>query len=207
MGLVEDNSIPNLRKPFNYLNVTTYLNLKNNLVSSLANSFITALNQSEKLAWLNKLTSLLQNIQMLRNMEQIWLSDNPFYCDCEMTWMTGWLNNFTTSSGRHVIVDYQELKCHSGMMLGQPIYILDKVNMGCFLSKLTKEEKIFIGLGSELTIVINISLIIGMALRSREFKFLIHYYLKLDTVPKDDKDENVDNKEYDAFFCYRYKHF
>ena len=45
-----------------------------------------------------------------------------------------------------------------------------------------------------------------VAKNPREIKFLMYCYLKVDTVPKDDRDENVDNMEYDAFFCYRYVH-
>ena len=100
---------------------------------------------------------------------QIWLSDNPYYCNCEMIWMKEWLNNLTTSSGNHVIIDYKTLRCHSGMMKGKSIYKLTEVDMGCF-TRWTSGE--LAGLG-------------------------------LDTVPKDDKDENVNNMKYDAFFCYR----
>ena len=132
------------------------------------------------------------------------MSENPYHCDCEMTWMVGWLNNFTTITGDHVIVDYKRLKCHSGLMPGKPIYQLDKVAMGCFPPELTLWQKVGIGIGAGTACFVITILITWNLKRSREFKFFMYYYLKLDTVPKDDKDENVDNMEYDAFFCYRY---
>ena len=55
-------------------------------------------------------------------MEKIWLSSNQFHCDCDMTWMIGCLNNLTNHWNKKIIVDYQEVKCHSGMMMGKQIY-------------------------------------------------------------------------------------
>ena len=54
-----------------------------------------------------------------------------------------------------------------------------------------------------LALIVIIVLVTIIAKNSREAKFFMYYYLKLDTVPKDDKDDNVDNMQYDAFFCYR----
>ena len=110
--------------------------------------------------------------------------------------MTEWLNHLTISTGDHVIVDYKDLKCQSGKMKEKPIYKLDKGQMGCY-SRYTGDEKIALGIGVAIfSLIILLLLVI-----SGEFFF--NYYLKLDTLPKDDIDENVDNMEYDAFFCYR----
>ena len=49
----------------------------------------------------------------MSKLKQIWLSDNPYHCDCDMIWMTRWLNNFTTTTGEHIIMDYQNVTCHS----------------------------------------------------------------------------------------------
>ena len=203
----ENNKIQNLRGNAQYMTKIEFLNLKNNMISSLPDSFILTLNQSTKLKWLNlgdnELVNFPLNVKYLSHLETIWLSGNHFHCDCEMTWMIGWLNNFTTHSGKHIIYDYQEIKCYSGLMVGKPIYKLNEVEMGCFPAKLTLWQKVGIGLGSGISNLIIITLVIWMLKKSREFKFFMYYYLKLDTVPKDDKDENVDNMEYDAFFCYR----
>ena len=61
----------------------------------------------------NRLKNSPRDVQHLTNLEKIWLSGNVFHCDCEMTWMIRWLNNFTTPSRQYIIVDYQEMKCHS----------------------------------------------------------------------------------------------
>ena len=122
-----------------------------------------------------------------------------------MTWVIDWLNNFTTSSGEHVIAGYENIKCHSGMMVGVPIAQLDKVNMGCFPSKLTLRQKIAIGIAAIVAGIIIITLTALVIKRSRDVKFFFYYYFKWCTCfgPKDDKNENLDNIEYDAFLSYR----
>ena len=190
-----------------YLKSIGYLNVNSNKITIMNGSFMSALLQSQTLKWLNlafnDITNLPVNVQNLTHLEKIWLSGNPFHCDCEMTWMIGWLNNFTIPSKEHVIVDYQDIKCHSGKMKGKPIYKLNKVDLGCFPSRMTTLQKVGIGLGAMLALIVIIVLVTIIAKNSREAKFFMYYYLKLDTVPKDDKDDNVDNMQYDAFFCYR----
>ena len=206
---LENNKIKTLLGNAKYLNRISHLNLRHNILSLLPDSFITEIHQSENLKQLNlahnEFTHLSVSVQKLTNLKKIWLGGNPFHCDCEMIWMIGWLNNFTTITREHVIVDYEDITCQSGMMKGKPIYKLNDVEMGCFPRTLTLWQKVGIGLGGGIAALTITSLIIWTLKRSRQFKFFVYYYLKLDTVPKDDKDENVDNMEYDAFFCFRYK--
>ena len=87
-------------------------------------------------------------------------------------------------------------------MKGKLLYLLDQVEMGCFPSKWTIWQKVGVGMGAVIAVAaVTISIIATK--RSREVKFLMYYYLRLDTVPKDDKNENVNNMKYDAYFCYR----
>ena len=65
-----------------------------------------------------------------------------------MTWMIGWLNNFTTSAGEHVVQDYQDLRCHSGAAMEMPIYKLNEIIWGCYSKGLTIWQKVLIGTGS-----------------------------------------------------------
>ena len=99
-------------------------------------------------------------------------------------------------------MDYEDVKCNSGKMIGLPIYVLTEVIMGCYPAKLTLGQKLGIGIGAALGFVMLI-LVFLVARHPREVKFYMYYYLKVDTVPKDDKNENLENMQYDAFFCYR----
>ena len=204
---LENNKISNLYDSIGFIDKIRSLNLRNNQISFIPGSFITQIIKSKKIKELNlarnKMISISKAMKNLTHMEKIWLSGNPFHCDCEMTWMIGWLNNFTTYSKEHIIVDYKHLKCHSGKLKGLPIFVLNEVLLGCYPSHWTSGQKVGVGVSTAALLVIISVLLIWTLKRSREFKFFVYYYLKLDTVPKDDKDENVDNMEYDAFFCYR----
>ena len=189
-----------------YFDKIWYLNVANNNLSSICKTFIKYIINQRKLKWLNlkgnSFTTFPKEMTQLNYTEKLWLSENPIHCDCSMTWIIGWLNNFTTPSGEHVIEDYRTMRCHTGMMKGKLLYLLDQVEMGCFPSKWTIWQKVGVGMGAVIAVAaVTISIIATK--RSREVKFLMYYYLRLDTVPKDDKNENVNNMEYDAYFCYR----
>ena len=142
-------------------------------------------------------------IMELKGLERLWLSENPLFCTCEMTWMTNWLNNFLLSLDKHVVEDFWNVTCSNSHMHGVPIFSLSKVDLGCFPSTWTTGQKIAVSLGAVVALIL-IVLGVFLAKRSREVKFIFYYYLKIDTIPRDDKTEDLQNKEYDAFFCYWY---
>ena len=138
----------------------------------------------------NNIVTLPNKIQSLVHLQQIWLAGNPFHCDCSMTWMIGWLNNFTTSTKEHAIRDYRKLKCRSGRMKGSQIYLLNKVDLGCFPNIWTTWQKVGVGIGSGFAAIIIITLSILVIKRSRDIKFFFYYYCKWCIcfgVPGDDK--------------------
>ena len=204
--LLQRNHIFELNSNFEYLSSIWFLDLKFNNIRFISDTFIDTVKKGTAIKWLdlsdNNLARIPSTIQKLTFLEKVWLDGNPFHCDCSMTWMIGWLNNFTTPKGQHIIVDYKDIYCQSGRMKDLPIYVLNEVTMGCYRPKLTTMQKIGIGLGAGVALVI-ILVILLVSRNPREVKFLMYYYFKLDTVPKDDKNENVDNMDYDAFFCYR----
>ena len=153
----------------------------------------------------NRLTKIPSNFQELPFLEKVWLSGNPFHCDCSMTWMIGWLNNFTTSAGEHIVQDYQDLRCHSGAATKMPIYKLNEIILGCYPKGLTIMQKVLIGAGSGTGGLIIIVLLILFIKRSRALQFFI-YRLNIKSmlgIINNQEDENVEDKEYDAFLSYR----
>ena len=102
---------------------------------------------------------------------------------------------------KHVIVDYQNVTCNNGMMIGKPIHLLNGDAMGCVPSKITLWEKlrIGVGIGTVMTVILVITIVIRK--RTREVRFLM--YNSFNLISALDKDEDVDGMEYDAFFCYR----
>ena len=203
---MENTQVAKLRGNRDVLNMIEVLDLSHSYVDFISEQFLEQVNHSKTLRSLdlrqNRLTKIPKTMAQIQNLERLWLSGNLIHCDCSMTWMIKWLNDFKRPTGEHVIADYQDIKCQSGMMTGLPICVLTEVIMGCYPAKLSIAQKVGIGVGAGIALILMIG-IFFMAKNPREIKFLMFYYLKVDTVPKDDKNENVDSMEYDAFFCYR----
>lgn len=170
---------------FEHFSSVSHLNLRHNGISSVCESFA-------------------NQLDMLLNMQKIWLSGNPYHCDCDMTWMIQWLNTFTTPSGEHIIADFRHLKCHSGMMMGKPIHKLNDVEMGCF--SLTKWQKIVIAVSAGVAMFIIFILVAIVLKKSREASFFIFHNLKIRSVlywNEEKREENLDDMKYDAYLTYR----
>ena len=202
--IFENSNIIHLCDWLPYLDNVRFLTLKRNKIQTICDSFVMNLSQSNCLSLdlsENKLNKLPETMLSLTHLEKLWLSGNPYHCDCSITWMAKWLNNFKTSVGKHVIVDYQNVTCHSGKMIGKPIHLLNGDAMGCVPSKITLWEKlrIGVGIGTAMTVILIITIVVRK--RKREVKFLM--YNSFNLISALDKDEDVDGMEYDAFFCYR----
>ena len=204
------NNIFELSSNFDYLHNIWFLDLKFNKIKFISDTFIYSVKEGGTIKWLdlsdNKLARIPSSIQELAFLEKIWLDGNPFHCDCEMTWMIDWLNNFTGPDGEHKIVNYDTLACQQGIMKDMPIHLLKVVHMGCFPSKWTMWQKVSVGVGSGLAGLVIIILSVAIIKRSRDIIFFLYYYCKWCTcfgVPKDDKNEKLKNIEYDAFLYYR----
>ena len=199
--LVNDSRITALSASHDYLNKLRYLDVHNNGISEVSDNFLNHLMKNRKLIWLNlannRITVLPRKINQLLLLRKIWLGGNKFHCDCSMTWMIGWLNNFTTQSGDHIIVDYKDVFCYSGLEVGTPIYKLNEVDMGCFPHKLTKVEILSIVFGG-LAVIVILTIIFKRSLIS----FYLMEFLNLDFRPKNQSDDNVDDMEHDAYLCY-----
>ena len=205
--ILQNNDIKKLNDFHTYFETISFLNISENKISTITTSFLANLSESKTLKWLdlsyNDLKRLPPQVQELTNLEKIWLHGNPIHCDCDMTWMIDWINNFTTTSTReHVVVDHTKLNCHSGKMHGKPIYKLSKVDLGCYPHDWTVLQKLIVGLSVSIGSIIIVALVI-VSLFSKRGRFLMYYYLKMDTITRDDRNEDLEDIEYDAFFCYR----
>ena len=206
--LLENNNIKSVIN-VDYINDIHYINLRNNGISFLNNKFLIGLKKSKtpglNLAE-NNIVSIPQKFTEMTNLKKIWLGGNPFRCDCSTIWMIRWINNFTISDGTHVIIDYLNVKCSSGKMIGIPIFVLTEVELGCFPSKWTVLQKVGVGIGVGLGGIIIMILMSCMIKKSREVRFFIFYKLKLHFVShfhEKANEENIENKEYDAYLSYR----
>ncbi len=149
----------------------------------------------------NKIKRIPKEIQHLPQVEEIWLSGNPFHCDCKMTWMITWLNTLKTNSSFSLVRDYREVTCGHGKIKGLPIHLLTDVLLGCYPSRWTEGQTAGVIVAGIAVVFIFILTVITFK-KSHEVNFLMFYYLRLDRVPKDDKNEMLTNIEYDAFLCF-----
>ncbi len=142
-----------------------------------------------------------KSLQHLNSLEEFWLGGNPFHCDCSMKWMISWLNTFKNNSKFSIVEDIDEIKCGNIKFQGLPIHLLSDVLLGCYPSRWTTGQKAGVSAAAVVAIVL-FCLTVFAFKHSREVKFFMYYYLKLDTVPKDNKNENLEGAEFDAFLCY-----
>ena len=175
--VMEEDPITKLSVSHKYFEQLKFLNLKNSNINSISKSFLDSLQRNRNLTWINlagnKLISVPQKALDLVLLEKVWLSGNPFHCDCSMTWMIGWLNNFTSQYGNHIIIDYKSVKCASGLMVGKAIYKLNEVDMGCFPRKWTIWQKVGVGIGTAVAAIIILVLTVLIIKRSRDIKFFL----------------------------------
>ncbi len=149
----------------------------------------------------SKIRRIHKSFEFLPGLEEIWLGGNPFYCDCDMTWMIPWLNSFNNKSNKPLVQDVAEIKCSNGKFKGLAVHLLTDVLLGCYPSKWTTGQKAGVGVAAVMVSII-FSLAVVAVKYSSFIKFILFYKFKLDTIPKDDKNENLDNREYDGFLCY-----
>ena len=199
--MTNDTRLTDLRVSYDYLYKLRYLDLHNSNILKISDTFLNNLLTNTNLTWLNlaknRINILPRKMEQLWLIRKIWLGKNPFHCDCSMTWMIPWLNNFTSPSGDHIIVDYKDLLCHSGQEVGTPIYKLNEVDMGCFPHRLTKAAILSIVFGG-----IALILVVIIILKRSLISFYLMEFFNLDFRPKDEADKNVDDMEYDAYLCY-----
>ena len=122
--VVANGNLSNLC-PGNGLDNIKSLVLKGNKIKSMCDKFGENLNKtglnhidlSE-----NALTRIPKSFERLKHVNTLLLSKNQYICDCTMLSMVDWLVNFTTASGKKIVSDYVNVVCHSGQMVGTPIY-------------------------------------------------------------------------------------
>ena len=187
--VVQNTNIPDLCRTFNYFHTIQAIDLRKNSISTICKSY----------------ADKLENFSINSRFQSLWLSENPFYCDCFMIWMIKWLNNFIVQ-GKHAVVDYRNVTCGRGKMKETPIYILNSGEMGCFKGEWKPWQTTLVVIAACFLGAIIIALCIIIKYK-RDVRFFLHHYCGCVCVyfgiPKDDQDEQLQRMSYDAFLAYR----
>ena len=91
--LLSGNSLESLNKAPDYLNNITFLNFSSNNIEYIEENVIKAISKSAMRVDIrgNKLKTLPRGIKSMNGSSQLWISDNPYECNCDTLWMKDWL--------------------------------------------------------------------------------------------------------------------
>ena len=196
------------KQPSNFYNLDSLV-LKRNSIKTVCESFIVYISKFN-LEYVdlseNKLTRISDKIGEVKSLKTLLLANNPFTCNCDMLWMSDWLSNATNLSGNKIVKDYKNVTCHSGKMVGTPIYMLDSVKMECYpKSAIFETWKIVVIVSIGFAVIITVTVATIVIKRSREVRWLI--YKNFNKLIKVEKETNIDFYEFDAFLSYRFEFY
>ena len=201
---VPSNNLTSLCMDRSYLSDLQYMDFSTNSITKVCDSFLQALKQSDQSPITlnlsnNNLTSLPKAISNM-NFSELHIGHNPYHCDCLILWMRDWLIRLSTSHANpNFVVDCRDAVCHTGEMMGTPVYFLDQGKMGC---SSTPSQTLTLSISLPALFLVITVLIVITAKYMDAIKFLI--YLKFDVlIGSDDVTEDINAMEFDAFVTYR----
>ena len=200
-GIIMDNtSITSLCDSSEFWKNISFLSFRGSSVNKICESFTTKLSEGKTLKVFNlkdnNLSHLPRSFEGLNTIEKILLDGNCFHCNCDMMWITWWLSNFTKSSKHNIVWDNRRVTCCTGMMVGQPIFLLDGEKLGCYPNKWTMWREIT---ATIITVIILFSIVIFKM--RKEIKFWM--YLHFTPSSMDENLESLKDMRYDAFISYK----
>ena len=117
--LLSGNSLGSLNKAPDYLNNITLLNLSSSNIEYIEEKVIKVIPKSGMRVDIrgNKLKTLPRAIASMNGSTKLWISDNPYDCNCDTLWMKNWLINNKNVQDKYNVV------CSTGKMKGEIIYV------------------------------------------------------------------------------------
>ena len=112
--LASGNNLGDIHLVETYMENVTHLNISNSHVSHITDVAIKFILTNIKTFDLssNALEILPRSIMETNNDTKLWISDNPYDCNCDMMWMRDWL---VITTG---VLDKENVICAKGKMIG-----------------------------------------------------------------------------------------
>ena len=135
--VVRSNHMPHLDWSVNLSNIE-HLDLENSSIRMINDDFFTKMKTTRKTKFLNLANNDLKWLPKTlkgTNFSEVYLSGNPIDCNCDMLWVTEWLN---TTHMRQIVKDYDHVLCFGGEWNGIQVYELSAVRMGCYPKNIPK---------------------------------------------------------------------
>ena len=114
------------------LKTIQHFDLQNSSIQYITDEFFSKITTMKKARFLNVAKNNLKAFPKTlktTNFSEVYLAGNPIDCNCNMLWLTNWLN--ATNVGR-IVKDYKRVLCVGGEWNGTPVYKLSAVQMGCY---------------------------------------------------------------------------
>ena len=91
--LISGNNLGSLNKAPDYLKNITLLDLSSSQITEINEIVMEFINTNVKHLDVrgNNLKTLPQTITKANSMTKLWISDNPYQCECDFLWMKDWL--------------------------------------------------------------------------------------------------------------------
>ena len=127
--LLSGNTLGSLNKAPDYLENITMLDLSSSDITDIDEKVMEVVINSVKHLDIrgNNLRTLPETIRNVNGVSKLWISDNPYECNCDMIWMKNWL------VGNENIVDKDNVSCSGGKVEG-------KINhINCFQSPTSED--------------------------------------------------------------------
>ena len=168
------------------------LNLANNAIKVIPLQ-IEELTNLTKLYITNNLVEVLpKSIESLEHLELIEISGNAFRCDCDTIWMTQWLLKSIS-----IVQNPHSVLCFSGQGRGKRFVDLKQDDLGCTSDK-SEYQYALIGFA----IVFVVTIVIIVVIHRYRGYIKIWLYTRFGFHPWDKVEENLEEKDYDAFVSY-----
>ena len=113
--LFSGNNLGILNQQFDYTSNLVLLNISSSDVTSIGETAMETIVNNIKTFDIrrNKLKTLPKTITKVPKGNNLWISDNPYECHCDMIWMKDWLLN--TQS----VMDKENVTCSGGKVKGK----------------------------------------------------------------------------------------
>ena len=110
-----------------YLRNITLLDLSSNNITQIDETVMKVIVEHVKSLDIrgNKMHTLPRTITNINGTSKLWISNDPYECNCEMLWMKDWLIDATN------VMDKKNVTCSSNRINGKERHIITARNSSC----------------------------------------------------------------------------
>ena len=194
--LLSKNSIKSVSNR-GYIKTLSVLDLHLNEISTVSDDFFPNNTMNLKNIDLssNKISTLPKSVMNMQN-TKFHLNNNTLFCGCESVWMKDWLMNSTK-----LVKDWQGIFCISGPQKGMRVIDMNTKYPDCD-GRSTYDKDTVIKFAVGIVSVVVVGIILGVVAFWYRGEIKVWLYARYRWHPWDKGDDDIINKDYDAFVSY-----